>query len=82
MSKWGKKYWEDLGERVAASAIGGLLAALTADASGVTDGGLTAWWVLVGVPALTSLLKGLLVNLGSDEDTASLVDVTSTGKEY
>jgi len=77
MKKWGRKYWTDLGERVGASAVGGALTMVTADAAGVADYSQRAWWVLVGIPAATSLLKGLLVNLGGEEPTASVVDVTS-----
>jgi len=77
MKKWGRKYWTDLGERVGASAVGGALTMVTADAAGVADYSQPAWWVLVGIPAATSLLKGLLVNLGGEEPTASVVDVTS-----
>lgn len=77
MGKWGKKYWTDLAERVGASAIGGVLAMITADATGVADYSPEAWWVLVGIPSATSLLKGLLANMGGGQPTASVVDVTS-----
>lgn len=77
MKKWGRKYWTDLGERVGASAVGGALTMIAADSAGVADYSQRAWWVLVGIPAATSLLKGLLVNLGGEEPTASVVDVTS-----
>lgn len=80
MNKWSKKYWIDLGERVGASAVGGALTMVTADATGVADYSQRAWWVLVGIPAATSVLKGLLVNLGGDEPTASVVNVTSDGE--
>lgn len=80
-SKWGRAYWKDLGERVGATLVGALLAAVTL--TGTTpvdwsDG--QAIWAVVGVPTLVSLLKGLLVNFGGDEPTASVVDVTSTGE--
>lgn len=78
-SKWGRAYWSDLGERVGASAVGGALTMITADSAGVADYSERAWWVLVGIPAATSLLKGLLVNFGGTEPTASVVDVTSNG---
>lgn len=80
-SKWGSAYWVDLAERTGASAVGGALTMITADSTGVADYSTRAWWVLVGIPAATSLLKGLLVNLKSGEPTASIVDVTSTGAE-
>lgn len=80
MNKWGKQYWTDLGERVAASAVGGVLTMITADASGVVSGSAQQWWLVVGVPSAVSLLKGLLVNLGGTEPTASVVNVTSNGE--
>ena len=79
-TKWGRAYWADLGERVGASAVGGALTMITADSTGVADYSQRAWWVLVGIPAATSLLKGLLVNLKGDEPSASVVDVTSNGE--
>ena len=79
-TKWGRAYWADLGERVGASAVGGALTMITADSAGVADYSQRAWWVLVGIPAATSLLKGLLVNLKGDEPSASVVDVTSNGE--
>lgn len=80
-SKWGRKYWADLGERVGATAIGAVLAALTV--TGTTpvdwsDGDVV--WAIIGVPTLVSALKGLLMNLGGSEPTASVVDVTSNGE--
>lgn len=80
-SKWGRAYWVDLAERAGASAVGGALTMITADSTGVADYSQRAWWVLVGIPTATSLLKGLLVNLKGDQPTASVVDVTSTGQE-
>lgn len=81
MSKWNKQYFADLAERVGASGVGGVLTMVTADAAGVADYSQRAWWVLAGIPAAVSLLKGLLVNLGTgDTPTASLVKVTSNGE--
>ena len=79
MSKWNAEYWKDLGERVLASAIGGVLTML-----GLTYGDLLsstpeAWATVVLIPAGTSLLKGLLANLNSGEASASLVNVDSYG---
>lgn len=76
-SKWNKAYFADLTERVGASAVGGLLTMV-----GLTNLTSLTWeytWVVVGVPAATSLLKGLLVNLGGGAPTASIVDVSSNG---
>lgn len=76
-SKWGKAYWTDLGERAGASLVGGLLTMV--GLTSLTD---LTWgfaWVVLGVPTATSVLKGLLVNLGGSAPSASIVDVTSTG---
>jgi len=78
-SKWSRAYWTDLGERVGASAVGGLLTML--GLTSLTDLTWVYVWVVVGVPTATSLLKGLLVNLGGSAPTASIVDVTSTGQK-
>lgn len=78
MSKWGKRYWADLGERVVTTAIYGVIAMLTADASGTVSGDTKQWWVVVGLPTALSALKGLLVNLSSPTPTASAVGVTSS----
>lgn len=80
-NKWGRAYWTDLGERVGASAVGGALTMIAADSAGVVDYSQRAWWVIVGIPAATSLLKGLLVNLSGSAPSASIVDVTSNGQE-
>lgn len=79
MSKWSKKFWIGLGERTGASAVGGVLTMITADSTGVADYSQKAWWVMVGIPTATSLLKGLLANLKGDEPSPSLVgeDVAS-----
>jgi hypothetical protein len=76
-NKWSREYWRDLGERIGASAVGGALTMITADSTGVADYSPRAWWVLVGIPAAVSALKGLLVNLKGDEPSASLADVSS-----
>lgn len=73
MSKWSGTYWADLGERVASSALGGVLAMVAADSSGVADYSPRAWWVLVGIPAATSAVKGLLANLKDSESGPSLL---------
>jgi hypothetical protein len=75
--KWGPAYWADLGERVGTTLIYGLITMLTADASGALKGNAQQWWVVVGLPAVLSLLKCLLVNLKTDSPTASVINVTS-----
>lgn len=76
-TKWGKAYWIDLGERAGASLVGGGLTMLAITSLSDLTWGLA--WIVLGVPTATSVLKGLLVNLGGTEPTASIVDVTSTG---
>lgn len=81
MNKWGKQYWEDLGERVGSSAVAGALTALTVN--GTTSVHVTTKVVetLILVPSAVSLLKGLLVNLGgSSSGSASVVGTSSTKK--
>jgi hypothetical protein len=78
-SKWGKKYWVDLGERVGFTFIGALLGALTVTGTTPIDwSDEDVMWAILGVPTLTSLLKGLLVNLKGDSPSPSAVGVTST----
>lgn len=81
-TKWGRKFFEDTAERVAVTAIYGVITMLTADASGAISGSGQQWWVVVGLPSALSLSKCLLANLGSSgpEPTASVVDVSSLGK--
>ena len=67
MGKWSATYWADLGERVVTTAIYGVIAMLTADASGVVSGDPRQWWVVVGLPAVLALLKGLLANMAQPE---------------
>lgn len=62
-SKWSKSYLADLAERVVSTALYGVIAMLTADASGAISGSARQWWLVVGLPAALSLLKGLLANL-------------------
>lgn len=81
-SKWNRAYWEDLGERVGSSAVGGALTALTVN--GTTSVHVTTKIVetLILVPSAVALLKGLLVNLGGGgtSGSASVVGTSSTKK--
>jgi hypothetical protein len=82
-NKWAKQFWEDLGERVGTSAVGGALAVVTANSADVIHVDTKVWGTLVVVPAAVSLLKGLLVNLKastSGSGSASLVGTSSTKK--
>lgn len=81
MNKWSKVYWIDLGERVAASALGGVLTMLTLTLSDLLGSSPEAWYTVVGVPAGTALVKGLLANLPGPEPSASIVDVSSYGAD-
>ena len=80
MNKWGREYWIDLGERVGATFIGALLTVFTVTGATPLDWtDSAAVWAILGVPTLVSFLKGILVNLGGAEPTASVANVTSTG---
>lgn len=77
-SKWGKEYWTDLAERVGATLVGALIAAITVTGTTPVDwNDAEVVWAVIGVPTLVSLLKGLLTNLNGDTPSASAVSVTS-----
>lgn len=78
MSKWGKRYWVDLGERVGSTLVGALITLVMMD--NVLEGPDfdTVLWPIVVVPTALSLLKGLLANMASDDPpSASVADVSS-----
>lgn len=80
MNKWGKLFWIDLGERVGATFLGALLAMFTLDMNTPVDwGDPKAVWIVLGVPTLVSLIKGLLGNLASPVSGASLVPANDGG---
>lgn len=80
-SKWNRKYWTDLGERVGSTFVGALFGAFTVTGTTPVDwSDEKVMWAILGVPTVVSLLKGLLVNLGGSEPTASVVNVTSNGE--
>lgn len=72
-SKWSKTYWADLAERIATTAIYGLIAVLTGDASGAVPNEPKVWWVVVGLPTVLALLKGLAANMADGESGPSLL---------
>lgn len=72
-NKWSREYWADLAERVGATAIGALLAALSGVWSNAIPNDPAAWWAVIGVPTLFSLLKGLYANLKNPESGPSLL---------
>ena len=73
MGKWSNKFWIDLGERVGATLVGALIAMLTADQTGAVSGDAQQWWLLVGLPTVLALLKGLAANLAAPASGASVV---------
>ena len=80
-NKWSKEFWVDLAERVGSTFVGALLAtfALT-EATPVDWSDAQAVWLVLGVPTLVSLLKGLSANLAGGQNadpTASVVKVDS-----
>lgn len=68
-----RAFLRDLAERVATTAIYGVIAMLTADASGVVSGDPRQWWLVVGLPTVLSLLKGVLSGMAAPETGASLL---------
>lgn len=78
-SKWNKAYWVDLGERVGSTFVYALITLLTANSVTAINAELA--WVIVGLPTLLSLLKGLGANLRGAEPSASLADVDSYGPD-
>lgn len=78
-SKWGKAYWIDLAERVGSTFVYALITLFTANS--VTSITTELAWVIVGLPTLLSLLKGLAANLKGDEPSASVADVDSYGPD-
>lgn len=70
---WTSAFWCDLAERVATTALYGLIAMLTADASGAISGDPRQWWLIVGLPTALAFFKGVLANLKDDETGASLL---------
>jgi len=81
MSKWGKQWRKDTAERVGSTVIEIAIPVIPTIA--VTD---LSWhwaWITVGVPAVLVLLKCTYANLRASQSapSASLVDVTSLGKE-
>ena len=71
--KWSSTFWADLAERVGTTAIYGLIAVLTGDASGAVSSEPKVWWVMIGLPTALALLKGLAANMASPESGPSLL---------
>lgn len=78
-TKWTKKFALDLTERVLSTLLYGVIAMLTADANGVISGSAQQWWLVVGLPTVLSLVKGVLANLAAPETGASLIPESPPG---
>lgn len=72
-SKWSKTFWADLAERVGSTAIGALLAVIAGSQAGAIPNDPAAWWAVIGVPTVVSLLKGLAANMADPESGPSLL---------
>jgi hypothetical protein len=72
-AKWSKTFFADLGERVGATLIGAVITMLTADSSGVVSGSARQWWLIVGLPTVLALLKGVGANMAQPESGPSLL---------
>jgi hypothetical protein len=72
MNKWTKAYWLDLGERVASTFLGALLAYLVTD-NVLESVDFDQLWPVLILPTLVALIKGLLANLASPQSGASLI---------
>lgn len=72
-SKWSRRFWSDLAERVGATFLGALLSLIVMD--NVLEGPDwdTTLWPIVVLPTAVSLIKGLLANLANSESGASLL---------
>jgi hypothetical protein len=46
---------------------------LTADSAGIVSGDARQWWVIVGLPAVLSVVKGIVANAKDSESGASLL---------
>lgn len=74
MSKWNKQFFADLAERVGATFLGALLAVLTLTSTTPVDwSDAQVVWTVLGVPTVTSLIKGLLANMAYPGSGASAV---------
>lgn len=73
MSKWSRTYWTDLAERTVASALGGVLTMLGLSVADLLASTPEAWVTVVGIPAATALVKGLLANLADPTSGPSAV---------
>lgn len=73
MTKWNAAYWADLAERVGSTAIYGLIAVLSGNASGAIPNEPVVWWTVIGLPTSLALLKGLAANMASPGSGPSLL---------
>jgi hypothetical protein len=68
----GKVFLKDLFERVGSTFLVALIAVVTANVTDLVHVDWRAQLVLIGGPAVLSLLKGLLAKLSGDPNSASL----------
>lgn len=73
MTKWNRRYFQDLAERVGSTAIYGLIAVLSGNASGAIPNEPVVWWTVIGLPTVLCALKGLAANMRTPETGASLL---------
>jgi hypothetical protein len=79
-NKWDGRFWADLGDREVASIGSTVIAVLTGAGANVIPNDPKVWWTLVGIPAVVTFLKGVVMNASNgsaDQPTSSLVNVTS-----
>jgi hypothetical protein len=72
-SNWSRRFWADLAERTVTTAGTGVITMLTADSAGIVSGDARQWWVIVGLPAVLSVVKGIVANAKDSESGASLL---------
>ncbi len=75
-SKWNRRFWIDLGERVSTTFLYGVITIISGSKLHFSREEIIS---IVMIPVILSLAKGLLKNMTStsDEPTASLVNVSS-----
>lgn len=72
-SAWSRRFWADLAERTITTAGTGVITMLTADSTGIVSGSPRQWWVIVGLPSVLSVVKGIVANAKDSESGASLL---------
>jgi hypothetical protein len=78
-SNWSRRFWADLAERTVTTAGTGVITMLTADSAGIVSGDARQWWVIVGLPAVLSVVKGIVANAKDSESGASFLAAPPDG---